>query len=259
VAPPVISLTTDFGIRDAYVGAMKGVILGICPDARLVDITHEIPPQDVRAGALLLAEAAPFFPEGVIHLGVVDPGVGSQRRAIAVQTARAVYVGPDNGIFHLCLERDGGVRRAVELQSARHRLREVTSTFHGRDVFAPAAAHIACGVDLTELGPPVEGLARLELRAPTVAPGYVRGEVVRVDRFGNLVTNLRASDLPAGVRRVEIGFAVIDGISRTYADVTPGALLALLGSGGFLEISVRDGSASERLGLGAAAAVVARA
>lgn len=252
----VITLLTDFGTRDAYVAAMKGVILGICPEATIVDVTHEVPPQDVRAGAFLLAEAAPYFPEGTIHVAVVDPGVGSARRPIAAETARAHLVGPDNGIFQRFL-RSAPLCRAVEIANPHYRRPDVSSTFHGRDLFAPAAAHLARGVDLSELGPPVHTLAELELPRPRQAPGLVEGEVIHVDRFGNLITNLESRDLGA-VRAVEVPGAFLSGLSRTYADVEPGALLALIGSGGLLEISVRDGSAAAALGAGRGARVAVR-
>jgi S-adenosylmethionine hydrolase len=255
--PPVVTLTTDFGTRDAYVAAMKGVILGVCPQATLVDISHEVPPQDVRTGAFLLAEAAPWFPAGTIHLAVVDPGVGSSRRAVAIETQKATLVGPDNGIFARLLCADP-MRRAVEITNPRYRRVEVSTTFHGRDLFAPAAAHLACGLDLMELGPAVEELSDLPIPSPRLEPGLALGEVIHVDRFGNLITNLEGHELPEHPSvQVEGGPPV--GLCRTYADVAPGSLLALIGSSGFLEISVRDGSAAECLAVGPGARVVVRA
>jgi hypothetical protein len=252
----VITLLSDFGTRDAYVAAMKGVILDICPEATIVDVTHEVPPQDVRAGAFLLAEAAPYFPEGTVHVAVVDPGVGSARRPIAVETAKAHLVGPDNGIFqrYLCA---APLRRAVEIASPRYRRPDVSSTFHGRDLFAPAAAHLARGLDLAELGPPARDLAALALPLPRRAPGLLEGEVIHVDRFGNLITNLESQDLGA-VRAVEVPGASLAGLARAYADAEPGSLLALVGSGGLLEISMRDGSAAAALGAGRGARVAVR-
>lgn len=250
----IITLTTDFGTQDGYVAAMKGVILGICPEATLVDISHEIPPQDIRAGAFVLAGAAPYFPAGTIHLAVVDPGVGSDRRPVVVQTARALYVGPDNGLFDRCLRAEGWVG-AFELANAAFRRPEVSCTFHGRDVFAPAAAHLARGLDPRDLGPPVRDLVGLEIPDPIDRGDSVEGLVVHVDRFGNLITNLEPRHLPAEpIVRIE-GRAV-GGIVRAYADAPPGAPLAIWGSAGTLEISVRDGSACERFGVGRGARVV---
>jgi S-adenosylmethionine hydrolase len=252
----VVTLLTDFGTRDAYVAAMKGVILGICPEARLVDVTHEVPPQNVRAAAFLLAQAAPYFPRGTIHLAVVDPGVGSARRAVAVLTERAVFVGPDNGLFSLCL-RNAPAWRAVEIANPRLRAAQVSSTFHGRDLFAPAAAHLARGVPFSELGPPVQDLVEIALQAPEVRGGVASGQVLHVDVFGNLVTDLAPEHLPTSAH-LEVEGHHIGALVRTYADVSEGALCALVGSSGLVEISVRNGSAAERLGVGVGASVRAK-
>lgn len=254
---PIVTLTTDFGTKDGYVGAMKGVLLSICPELTIVDITHEVPPQDVREGAFCLSEVVPFFPPKTLHIAVVDPGVGSARRGVAIETDHGIFVGPDNGIFSPCL-RVTTVRRAVELREPSFRRPEVSRTFHGRDVFAPAAAHLARGVPLTDLGPLVDDLVPLPLREPVLAPGFADGEVVHVDRFGNLVTNIAAGEIPHPVRAVELGFLEIRGITSSYADVEPGSYVALVGSRGFLEIAVRDGSAAARLGLARGAKVVVR-
>jgi hypothetical protein len=255
--PPIITLTTDFGTRDTYVGAMKGVVLSICPNAVLVDLTHEIPPQDVRAAAYALAETAPLFPRGTVHLAVVDPGVGSDRRCVAFETAIGFFVGPDNGLFAPCL-RVSPPSRAVSLENPAARRANVSATFHGRDVFAPAAAHIANGADMTGFGPILHDWVALELPKPRVEPGHVQGEVIHVDRFGNLVTNLTEEHLPAHLRAVEFGFSEVHALSRTFSDVEHGGLLALIGSTGSVEICVRDGSAAERFGLGRGAKVVVR-
>ncbi len=239
---PVITLTTDFGLEDAYVAAMKGVILTICPQATLVDVSHEVRPQAVRQAAYLLSTVVPYFPPGTVHLVVVDPGVGTQRRAIAVQTGRATYVAPDNGVLEMALAGDEALS-AVELAEGHYRLPEVSATFHGRDVFAPAAAHLACGRSLAEMGPAVP-LAEVYRLAPARQP-----EVLHVDRFGNLITSYR---VPAGQARlaVTVGGVRLAGPARTYADVEPGELLAYVGSSGYLEIAVREGSAAQRLGAG---------
>jgi S-adenosyl-L-methionine hydrolase (adenosine-forming) len=244
---PVITLTTDFGQADGYVAAMKGVILTICPQAAIVDVSHEIRPQAVAGAAYVLSAAASYFPPGTVHVAVVDPGVGTERRAVAVETGRAVYVGPDNGVLSLALARDEA-RAAVELRETRYRLPEVSATFHGRDIFAPAAAHLACGRSLAEMGPalPVADLQGL--------PPLQQPEVIHVDRFGNLVTSYR---VPSGETRlaVTVGGLRLAGLARTFADVQPGELLAYAGSSGYLEIAVRDGSAAGVLGIGAGAPV----
>lgn len=242
----IVTLITDFGQADGYVGTMKGVILGICPETVLVDISHEIQPQAVRQAAYVLSMAVPFFPPGTVHLVVVDPGVGSERRPIAVQTERFTYVAPDNGVLSLALAQDPA-RLAVHLSEPGYRLARVSATFHGRDIFAPAAAHLACGSDLHEMGPAISPTELLTLSIAQPAPqpdGSSLGEILHVDRFGNLVTSIPST---VGNARVEISGLAIEGLSRTYADVEPGELVAYFGSSGYLEIAVRDGNAAERL------------
>jgi S-adenosylmethionine hydrolase len=248
---PIITLTTDFGQADGYVGTMKGVILGICPEAVLVDISHEIRPQAVRQAAYVLSTAAPYFPPGTVHLVVVDPGVGSERRPIAVQTERAVYVAPDNGVLSLALAQEPA-RIAVDLAESRSRLPKASATFHGRDIFAPAAAHLACGRDLGEMGTSIPRLAMIvlpDLQPRLQADGSWQGEILHVDRFGNLITNFQAPNPKLGIL-VLLGEARISGLSRTFADVAPGDLVAYTGSSGYLEIAVREGNAAARLGMG---------
>ncbi len=242
----IVTLITDFGQADGYVGTMKGVILGICPETVLVDISHEIQPQAVRQAAYVLSMAVPFFPPGTVHLVVVDPGVGSERRPIAVQTERFTCVAPDNGVLSLALAQDPA-RLAVHLSEPGYRLARVSATFHGRDIFAPAAAHLACGSDLHEMGPAISPTELLTLSIAQPAPqpdGSSLGEILHVDRFGNLVTSIPST---VGNARVEISGLAIEGLSRTYADVEPGELVAYFGSSGYLEIAVRDGNAAERL------------
>jgi S-adenosyl-L-methionine hydrolase (adenosine-forming) len=259
VSPAIITLLTDFGSRDAYAGVMKGVILGICPEARLIDLSHSVPPQNVAAGALLLRGAAPYFPAGTIHVAVVDPGVGGRRAAILVQTPRAMFVGPDNGLLHPAATAFG-VQRVIELSRSEYHLPEVSRTFHGRDVFAPVAAHLANGVAPDAFGAPRHGLESLDLPLPSPTAEGVRGEVIHVDHFGNLVTNLTRQDLGFPGREVSISIAESAPIPLvgTYGEVEIGELLALIGSGGNLEIAVRDGSAAERLVAAAGAAVQVR-
>jgi S-adenosyl-L-methionine hydrolase (adenosine-forming) len=246
----IVTLTSDFGCRDHYVAAMKGVILTICPPATIIDICHEIQPQAVRQAGYLLASAAPYFPPGTVHVAVVDPGVGTERRPIVVGTERAVYVGPDNGIFSLVLERDPP-RWAVHLSNPRYHLAKVSATFHGRDVFAPAAAHLACGTDPHEMGEP---LAPSELHTERILQQYEKGagpwqaHVLHIDRFGNLITGFRVPDPHANLVMTLSGQR-IGHLSRTFADVEPGELVAYVGSSGLLEIAVRQGSAATTLGI----------
>jgi S-adenosylmethionine hydrolase len=254
---PIITLTTDFGQTDGYVGTMKGVILGICPTGTLVDITHEIQPQAVRQGAYLLSSAVPYFPPGTVHLAVVDPGVGSERRPIAVQTHQATYVAPDNGLLGLVLAREQ-LHLAVHLTQSSYHRPQVSATFHGRDLFAPAAAHLARGVDPRDMGDeiPIDELVPLPGNPPCREPdGRWRGEIQHVDRFGNIVSNLHRNDLyAAGTQSPAAGFRFrvkdleISGLSRTFADVEPGAWVAYIGSSGYLEIAVREGNAAAQLG-----------
>lgn len=246
---PIITLTTDFGLCDHYVATVKGVALTICPQAALVDISHGVRPQAIRQAAYLLASAAPFFPPDTIHLAVIDPGVGTDRRPVAIGTARACYVGPDNGVFSLVLERDPA-QWAVHLNDPQYHLAEVSATFHGRDIFAPAAAHLACGLDPSQMG---ESLAPSDLHRfdilQTHEPGAGpwRATVLHIDRFGNLITNFRVPDPDARLSLTVAG-QQLNHLSRTFADVAVGEVVAYLGSGGLLEIAVRQGNASEALG-----------
>ncbi len=250
----IITLTTDFGTRDGYVGTMKGVILGINPDATIVDITHAIAPQHVQEGAFLFAASARYFPPGTIHVVVVDPGVGSERRAIAMQVDETFLVAPDNGVLSLAIRQKPGfskVIRAVHLNRLQYWLPQVSHTFHGRDIFAPVAAHLSLGVPLDALGDPINDWVRLSTEQPTRREdGALLARISHIDRFGNCVINLVESEL-AGVdpRRiaVTVGGQTVRGISKTYAEVEPGALLALFGSSGNLELAVRNGSAAEVL------------
>jgi len=242
--PAVVTLTTDFGSRDPFVGVMKGVILGICPRARLVDLVHELPPQDVLAGCLALEAAAPFFPPGTVHLAVVDPGVGTDRPAVAVATKAAWFVAPDNGLLSFLDPAE--IREVRRIENPDLWLHPVSSTFHGRDVFAPVAAHLAAGGSPDRIGPRADSIHRLALPEPRPTPEGVEGQVLAFDRFGNAVTNLRRRHGPG--RRVRVAGREVP-VVRTYAEVDPGDALALWGSTGRLEISVREGSARRVLGL----------
>jgi len=264
----VITLTTDFGTADGYVGVMKGVMLSIAPGVRLVDLSHEVPPQDVRRAAFVLYTAVPFFPPDTVHLAVVDPGVGTDRRAIAVQVPQGFLVGPDNGLFTYVLA-EVEEWRAVELRDSAYRLPQVSGTFHGRDIFAPAAAHLARGVPMERLGPPVPDPVLLPLPRLEVREDRLEGEVLYIDRFGNVVTSIgrlrwagNGLVLDAAFRRaapplrlaaagavVKVGGRTIHGVRRTYGEVAVGESLALVGSTGFLEIAVRQGDAARTLGV----------
>lgn len=246
----IITLLTDFGLSETYVGVMKGVMLGINPALRLVDLTHAVPAGDVEDAAYLLDASWRFFPTGTVHLVVIDPGVGTSRAAIAVASAGHYFVGPDNGVLTPALLADAEPV-AVQLENPRFRLEPVSTTFHGRDVFAPAAAHLATGVPLEALGSRVEP-TQLPVAAPRLVEGRLRTHVVHVDHFGNLVTGARESDLdsigPRDALWVAVGNTVCHGIRRTYGDVAPGNLVAYVGSGGRLEVGVRGGCAASVAG-----------
>jgi len=250
--PPILALLTDFGARDHYVGAMKGAILGIAATAQIVDITHEIPPGDVEGAAFALASAHAAFPPGTVFVAVVDPGVGSERRGLALAAGPYLFVGPDNGVFSRVLDRYPEARVHALGNPALWRP-QVAATFHGRDVFGPVAAHLGAGVPLDTCGPRVEDAVRLPF--PPVRPvGKAQwdGAIVHVDRFGNLISCITGEALAAmigvdGDVVVGVGGAVAP-LVRTYADVAPGEPCALVGSSGLLEFALRDGSASEVLG-----------
>jgi hypothetical protein len=247
----IITLTTDFGLADGYAGTMKGVILGIAPTATIVDISHDISPQDVREAAYTLYTAYPYFPQGTIHVVVVDPGVGSERRAIALRTPRATFVAPDNGVLSYVVAREM-VEEIVDLTNPRYHLSPASCTFHGRDIFAPAAAHLARGIPLAELGEPLAEIVAFPLPRPQVRPdGTIVGQVIHVDRFGNLITSITSRDLADHLllreSTIQIKGQSIRGIANSYAEGTPGKLLALIGSSAHLEIAVPGGSASQAL------------
>ena len=255
--PPPISLLTDFGLTDTYVGQMKAAILRVAPKAILVDLTHAVAAQDVRGGAFLLWSAVEAFPEGSVHLAVVDPGVGSTRRGVAARTRRGdVLVGPDNGLLVPALEQLGGLAAAVELTAPEYWGPRHSRTFHGRDVFAPVVGHLARGVALEKLGRALHHLeAPFSFPPPREEDGCPVGEVLHVDTYGNLITNLPGALLPARFR-VHLGATVIaDAPHAHYQVVASGEPLSLVGSAGLLEVSVRDGSAAQVLRVGRGARV----
>ncbi len=249
MARPVVTLLTDFGLVDPYVGMMKGVILGLCPEAAIVDITHDVPAQDIQTGAFLLERASRFFPAGSVHVAVVDPGVGTARRPLVIEAGDSWLVGPDNGLL-ASAARARGIRRIVHATDRNYFLPIVSNTFHGRDLFAPLAGHLARGVPAARMGKTTTRLVRLAARVPTRRHGTILGQVVLVDRFGNLVTNLQPEHLPRGRFRIRAGGFDAGRLRRSYEEVEPGALLVLVSSYGLLEIAARGGSAAARLGLG---------
>ena len=272
---PLITLLTDFGIRDGYVASMKGVILSICPQARMVDITHMIAPQDVRAGAFVLSTVYRDFPLETIHLAVVDPGVGTKRKALALQAGGYRFVGPDNGLFSWILEGEPSWKaRSLENRRywnpSRAELEEerasISTTFHGRDIFAPVAAHLARCVDLDDLGPSCTPVVA-QWSTPTAKEEELLGEVIYVDHFGNGITNITREELETfaprdqGERIIRVAGAKGEKtikMARTYGDVAPGTSLALIGSSERLEIAVNQGDAAQTLGLRAGCAVSLR-
>jgi S-adenosylmethionine hydrolase len=262
---PIVAVLTDFGVRDHYVAAMKAVILSICPDVTLVDITHEIPPQDVRAGAYELAACYRFFPASTIFLAVVDPGVGSGRHAMVAETSAHRFVAPDNGLLTAVFA-ETPPRRVVQLTERGYARPTLSRTFEGRDRFAPAAAWLAKGVDISAVGRPLAKYELLDLPQPAITEGTIAGEVRHVDRFGNLITNIDrkivekvgrggSGAVPGGDVRVSIGDRVVGRIVATYADVPPGEVCALFGSSDHLEIAANGASAAAAIGAGRGAAV----
>jgi len=253
----LVTLTTDFGTSDPFVGIMKGVIASRAPDARVIDLTHGIPPQDVRAGALVLRHAVPYFPSGTIHVAVVDPGVGGARRPLCVETATAILVGPDNGLLALAALASG-VRRIVHLTESRFFLPTPSATFHGRDVFAPVAAALATGTALAALGGEVPSMEQLDLPEAVRDGTRLRGEVIYVDHFGNLVTNVSLAALagfPRGDLSITIAGRRLRGVAESYSMARRGDPVAVLNSWGLLEVAVRDGSAQASLGAGVGTAL----
>lgn len=261
-----ISFTTDYGVADGFVAVCHGVIAGIAPQARVIDVTHAVPAHDIRHAAVVLAQSAPYLPDAV-HLAVVDPGVGTARLPIVVVASRGVLVGPDNGLLLPAAAALGGLRAAYELTEPRFRLSRVSRTFHGRDLFAPAAAHLANGVDPAEFGPRLD-LARL-VRLPEVSirigAGEVTSEVVAVDHFGNLQLAITAADLAAaGLHRgarcaVRLGGEVAQApFAETFADVEPGAVVLFEDAAGLLALAVNRGSAAQRFAAGPGSGVEVR-
>lgn len=255
---PVLAFLTDFGTRDHYAGTMKAVALGICPDATLLDITHDVPPHDIMAGAMELAAAFKYFPAGTIFVAVVDPGVGSARRGIAVETADYKFVAPDNGVLTAVL-REAPPKKMVELTERRYARPTVSRTFEGRDRFAPAAAWLAKGIQLSALGRPVAEIHRIDIPTADVSADAVTGIVLRVDRFGNLVTNVDRKTIErlaqGGAIEIDAAGQRIERLVATYAELPAEGVGALFGSTDHLELAAPSASAAERLALGRGAAI----
>jgi len=253
---PAITLLTDFGLADAYVGVMKGVVASINPRALVIDISHDVAPQDIREAAFLLASSFEYFPSGAIHVAVVDPTVGGERRAICAQSGGRFFVGPDNGVLSIACYRAGRPKIYL-LENESFFLSPRSRTFDGRDVFAPVAAHLSAGVPIETMGCRTRSMERIHLPRPTPGRGpALRGEVIHIDRFGNLITNIGSDiiqrtfpDAERGELVIACGGHEIPGLSETYADARPGVALALIGSHNFMEIALRDGAASSSLGI----------
>jgi S-adenosylmethionine hydrolase len=243
----MITLTSDFGLKDPYVAEMKGVILTINPHATIVDITHGIEKFNIRMGAFMLASVAPYFPKGTIHMAVVDPGVGTERRAISVQTKYGFFVGPDNGLLMLAAQKLG-IEHTFELTNPQYMLPQVSSTFHGRDVFAPAATYLDMGVKSSEFGPEINDATTNEFAKVEQRNGSFIGEVLHVDSFGNIITNINQKEV-ANAKTVKVKLPNISvklAFRKTYAEAKSQEPIVLIGSHGFLEIAIEQDSASEK-------------
>ncbi len=255
MARPIITLLTDFGWGDGYIGAMKGVILRVNPDCCTIDLAHQITSHDVLAAALVLKQTYALYPPGTIHLVVVDPGVGGSRRPLVLKSGDYLFVGPDNGCFTLVLKHEQDVK-AYELAEQRFRLPRVSQAFHGRDIFAPAAAHLSLNIAPEEMGPAVDisDLTRLSIPVPLLDGQDLLGEVIRVDSFGNLITNISRDDLKAFASgsqiEIEIKGELIKGLKQSYEEGKAGEVICLWGSAGLLEICLKERNLNREHGWG---------
>lgn len=247
----IITLTTDFGCRDYYVSAMKAIILRICPEVRLVDVSHDLPPQDIMAGAWILKNTAFLYPGGTVHLAVIDPGVGGNRRPVLIRIGDHYFVGPDNGLFSLVVE--SREYQVVELTNKKYWRDSVSPTFHGRDIFAPVAAHLSKGVSMSEFGQERSELTRYRWAKPISDDEGIQGWIVHIDRYGNLVTNIPASLIEShrATRgfKIYVGNTILKAVSESYSEVPDGEPVAIIGSSGMLEIAINKGNAEEMLGI----------
>ena len=258
----IITLLTDFGLKDGFSGVLHGVILGIAPEARIVDITHSISPQNILEGSLVLAKSVPFFPPGTIHVAVVDPGVGTGRRPLAAKIGEQLFVCPDNGLLTGVIETAEAAGQEMSfycLDQPQYWLQEVSRSFHGRDLFAPAAAHLAKGVKLQAMGTPISDPARIMVPRPEPTADGWAGQVLAVDHFGNLLTNLTAEYLNLEkCAHVTVGETRIEGLCETFGDREPGSVIAMIDSSGSLAIAVVNGNAAAQLRAGVGSSVTLR-
>jgi hypothetical protein len=255
--PRTITLLTDFGLHDAYAGIMHGVIASIAPRARVIDLCHEVQPFQIHQARFLLRQSWPYFPQGSIHVCVIDPGVGAARRPLCVQAAGHLFIGPDNGLFSDQLALQGARVRAIT--NPQFMLPHVSQTFHGRDIFAPAAAHLAAGVPPSRLGKLIHDATRLATGGPVrIGRRFWLGEVAHIDRFGNVITNLDAAEFlplaPKGLQ-LKIGFETLRRRASSYAEAPEGELFVIAGSSGTLEVSMKEASAAKKLGVAVGAPV----
>jgi len=251
----IVTLLSDFGRRDQYVGEMKGTILTLCPSAVLVDISHEIEKFNIRTGAFVLAAASDCFPAGTIHVAVVDPGVGGERRDLLIESRRAVFIGPDNGILLPAASRDG-IRQVYSIENSNFMRSLVSPTFHGRDIFAYTAGKIACGAELSQVGPRVSDPVSAPFGEAVVSPGSIESEVLEPDSFGNIVTTVREKDLTASgievggrIRMRTRGRMYVLNVVRTYSDSPKDRAVLVAGSHGFLEVAINKGNAAKKFRL----------
>jgi len=244
---PIITLTTDFGTRDGYVGAVKGVIKRINPDVEVVDISHEVEHFDILGAAFVLNNFYRYFPRGTVHLAVVDPGVGSERQPLLIKSQDFFFVGPDNGIFNFVLQNET-ITDMVVLANKKYFLTEPSVTFHARDIFAPVAAYLSLGIDVNEFGPTAKECLKLVIPEPRLSKGKLSGEIIHVDGFGNLVTNLTAESLRSKkITAITVGRRRIERLTGSYSEIEEGKVGALIGSSNLLEIALNQGSAQEAL------------
>jgi hypothetical protein len=250
---PIVTLTTDFGLKDPYVAEMKAVILGISPDATIIDVSHKIEKFKIRMGAYVLASASPYFPKGTIHVAIVDPGVGTTRRPILIQTKHGYYVGPDNGLLTLAATKQG-IEHIYRISNKRFMLPKISSTFHGRDIFAPAAAHLANGTLPEEFGPEISKIVTPEFAKIIRRKNTLVGEVIHIDNFGNIITNFGEKELELMNVKALVNVK-LEGVRqklklcKSYADIKPQQPLAIIGSHNFLEISINQGDAAKHFNI----------
>jgi len=254
---PTLTLTTDFGLSDHFVGTMKGVILAICPEAQIVDISHDVTPFEIGEGAYLIAQAYRYFPKKTVHVVVVDPGVGTARRPVVMEAAGQYFVAPDNGVLGMVQAREERAKfRATT--NAKYFLKEVSTTFHGRDIFAPVGAHLAAGVLAGRLGKPIEDFFKPGFDKPhREGKRTWMGRILRIDRFGNVITNFHADEFDLALHRFQLAFGPVEvtAVAKNYAEHGSGELFAIKGSSGYYEVSMSQGSAAKKIGCEVGAAV----